>query len=159
MVLRTALLLQSLAGAGAATTVGYLGEPDDDTYAVFMEATQRYDATPATHFCETATACGDLDSLQNCAAVVTPLTDTLLEVAAQRASELNLTLLTTRSTEEGSYYRLGPQPRHRLQALVDLAAVYDWRAISAVVDADSMNLATQLDVIRNVQAVQCRRGR
>ena len=52
--------------------------------------------------------------------------------------ELNLTLLATRSTEEGSYYRLGPQPRHRLQALVDLAAVYDWRAISAVVDVDDM---------------------
>ena len=145
MVLRTALLLQSLAGAGAATTVGYLGEPDDDTYAVFMEATQRYDATPATHFCETATACGDLDGLRDCAAVVTPLTGTLLEVAAQSASELNLTLLATRSTDEGSYYRLGPQPLHRLQALVDLAAVYDWRAISAVVDVYDMPLATELD--------------
>ena len=61
--------------------------------------------------------------------------------------ELNLTLLATRSTEEGSYYRLGPQPRHRLQALVDLAAVYDWRAISAVVDADAISIATQLDVM------------
>ena len=147
MVLRTALLLQSLAGACGATTVGYLGEPDDDTYAVFMHAAQRYDVTPLfiTHFCETAVACGDLDGLRDCAAVVTPLTGTLLTVAAQRAADLNLTLLTTRTTEEGSYYRLGPQPRHRLQALVDLGAVYDWRAISAVVDVDDMPLATELD--------------
>ena len=136
-----------LAGACGATTVGYLGEPEDDTYAAFLRAAQQYDATPVAHFCETAVACGDLDGLRDCAAVVTPLTGTLLTVAAQRAADLNLTLLTTRSTEEGSYYRLGPQPRHRLRALVDLAAVYDWRAISAVVDTDSMNLATQLDAM------------
>ena len=141
MLLSTVLL----AGTCVSTKVGWLGDIDDDTYAVFMHAAQRYDVTP--HFCETAAACGDLDGLRDCAAVVTPLTGTLLEVAAQSASDLNLTLLTTRSTEEGSYYRLGPQPRHRLQALVDLAAVYDWRAIGAVVDVENMPLATQLDAM------------
>ena len=138
MLLSTVLL----AGTCVSTKVGWLGDIDDDTYAVFMHAAQRYDVTP--HFCETAAACGDLDGLRG---IVTPLTGTLLEVAAQSASDLNLTLLTTRSTEEGSYYRLGPQPRHRLQALVDLAAVYDWRAIGAVVDVENLPLATQLDAM------------
>ena len=96
MTLLSTLLL---AGTCVSTKVGWLGDIEDDTYAVFMHAAQRYDVTP--HFCETAAACGDLDGLRDCAAVVTPLTGTLLEVAAQSASDLNLTLLTTRSTEEG----------------------------------------------------------
>ena len=114
MMLLSTLLL---AGTGVSTKVGWLGDIEDDTYAAFLVAANSYNVTFETHFCATAVACGDLDGLQNCAAVVTPLTGTLLEVAAQSASELNLTLLTTRSTEGGSYYRLGPQPRHRLQAL------------------------------------------
>ena len=93
MMLSTLLL----AGTCVSTKVGWLGDIEDDTYAVFMHAAQRYDVTP--HFCETAAACGDLDGLRDCAAIVTPLTGTLLEVAAQSASDLNLTLLTTRSTE------------------------------------------------------------
>ena len=144
MLLLSTLLL---AGTGVSTKVGWLGDIEDDTYAAFRVAANSYNVTFETHFCATAVACGDLDGLQNCAAVVTPLTGTLLEVAAQSASDLNLTLLTTRSTEGGSYYRLGPQPLHRLRALVDLAAVYDWRAISAVVDVDDMPIATQLDVM------------
>ena len=139
MTLLSTLLL---AGTCVSTKVGWLGDIEDDTYAAFLVAANSYNVTPynvtpVTHFsAPTAAACGDLDGLRDCAAVVTPLTGTLLTVAAQRAADLNLTLLTTRSTEEGSYYRLGPQPRHRLQALVDLAAVYDWRAIGAVVDVE-----------------------
>ena len=96
MLLLSALLL---AGTGVSTKVGWLGDVEDDTYAAFLVAANSYDATPVTHFCATASACGDIEELRDCAAVVTPLTGTLLEVAAQSASELNLTLLTTRSTE------------------------------------------------------------
>ena len=65
MMLLSTLLL---AGTCVSTKVGWLGDIEDDTYAVFMHAAQRYDVTP--HFCETAAACGDLDGLRG---IVTPL--------------------------------------------------------------------------------------
>ena len=45
MMLLSTLLL---AGTCVSTKVGWLGDIDDDTYAVFMHAAQRYDVTP--HF-------------------------------------------------------------------------------------------------------------
>ena len=95
MMLLSTLLL---AGTGVSTKVGWLGDIEDDTYAAFLVAADSYNATPVTHFCATAVECGDLDSLQNCAAVVTPLTGTLLTVAAQRASECPVPL-TVRGTQ------------------------------------------------------------
>ena len=82
MLLLSTLLL---AGAGVSTKVGWVGDVEDDTYAAFLVAANSYNVTFETHFCATAVACGDIEELRDCAAVVTPLTGTLLEVAAQSA--------------------------------------------------------------------------
>ena len=60
MLLLSTLLL---AGTGVSTRVGWLGAIEDDTYAAFLVAANSYNVTPVTHFCATAVACGDLDSL------------------------------------------------------------------------------------------------
>jgi len=123
-----------------AISVGYLGDVADGT---FLDACHHHAMTPVTRSC-TALDCGALDPLADLI-VVTPLTGVALAVAAAGASTLNITLLATRATVEGNYFRLNAQPRAQLRALVDLCALYDWQHISAVVSASHVDLAQDLD--------------
>jgi hypothetical protein len=99
-----------------AISVGYLGDISDGTYATFLDACHQYAMTPVTHKCN-ALDCGALDLFADLM-VVTPLAGVALAVAAEGAASLNITLLATRATERGTYFRLNAQPRAQLQALV-----------------------------------------